>query len=54
MKKGLAMLLALTLMLGTLSACGGTTDLEAADKEPAQNEETRKQKALPPPRSAWC
>ena len=35
MKKGLAMLLTLTLMLGTLSACGGTTDLEAADKEPA-------------------
>lgn len=41
MKKGLAMLLALTLMLGTLSACGGTTDLEAADKEPAQNEENQ-------------
>lgn len=28
-------------VLGTLSACGGTTDLEAADKEPAQNEETQ-------------
>ena len=30
MKKGLAILLTLTLMLGTQSACGGTTDPEGA------------------------
>ena len=39
MKKALAMVLALMMMLGTLSACGGTKDLEATNKE-SNTEET--------------